>query len=152
MTLDQFRAILDHHRGKVVVVNIWATWCKPCLDELPALDGLQQTFSEHGLQVLGVSVDDPKTLKKIREYFSERAPNLTSYVAVGEPAERGRKGKKQRYEESRDFVRALYEAWPSRFPTTMFFDAEGELKKTVIGSRSYMQFAMLLEEVLGGDS
>ena len=55
VTSDQFRAILEHHRGKVVMVNIWATWCKPCLDELPALNDLQKNYGASGLEVLAVS-------------------------------------------------------------------------------------------------
>lgn len=147
VTSDQFRAILDHHRGKVVMVNIWANWCKPCLDELPSLDGLQHTFRDR-LRVLAVSADDPKGMKKIRRYFREHAQGLTSYVAVGPPSDRGRKGKKQRLEESRQFIRAFYEDWPSRFPTTLIYDAEGRLRETVIGTRSYLQFAKLFEGVL----
>ncbi|MCY3926994.1 MAG: TlpA disulfide reductase family protein [Acidobacteria bacterium] len=147
VTSDQFRAILDHHRGKVVMVNIWATWCKPCLDELPSLDGLQHTFRDR-LRVLAVSADDPKGMKKIRRYFREHAPGLTSYVAVGPPSDRRRKGKKERLEESRQFIRAFYEDWPSRFPTTLIYDADGRLRETVIGTRSYLQFAKLFEGVL----
>ena len=151
VTSDQFRAILEHHRGKVVMVNIWATWCKPCLDELPALNDLQKNYGARGLEVLAVSADDPRKMKKIREYFKERAPDLTSYVAVGPPPEGGRKGKKQRWEDSRKFIRAFYEDWPFKFPTTLIFDAEGELKETVIGSRSHFQFALLLERMWGAD-
>ncbi len=152
VTSDQFRAILDHHRGKVVLVNIWTTWCKPCLAELPALNDLQKNYGERGLEVLAVSADDPRKMKKIREYFKERAPDLTSYVAVGPPPERGRKGKKQLQQDSRAFIRAFYEDWPSKFPTTLIFDAEGELEETVIGTRSHFQFALMLERIWGEGS
>ena len=124
---------------------------KEATDELPALNDLQQNYRERGLRVLAVSADDPRKMKKIREYFKERAPDLTSYVAVGAPPERGRKGKKQRWEDSRAFIRALYEDWPSKFPTTLIFDAEGELKETVIGSRTHFQFALVLERLWGAD-
>ncbi len=147
VTSDQFRAVLDHHRGKVVMVNIWATWCKPCLDELPALDGLQQTFADR-LKVLAVSADDPKAMKKIRRYFTKNAPGLISYVAVGPPLEQGRKKKRERWEEGREFIRAFYENWPSKFPTTLIYDAEGRLVETVVGTRTYLQFARLFEGAL----
>lgn len=147
VTPEQFQAVLDHHRGKVVMVNIWATWCKPCLDELPALDGLQETFEDR-LRVLAVSADDPKELKKIRRYAGKHASGLRSYVAVGPPSERGRKKRKERLEDSRKFIRAFYESWPSKFPTTLIFDAEGRLTETVIGTRTYLQFARLFEGAL----
>jgi thiol-disulfide isomerase/thioredoxin len=45
----------DHYRGKVVVLNLWATWCAPCRDETPALERLYEEERSHGLVVLGVN-------------------------------------------------------------------------------------------------
>ena len=44
-------------RGKVVLLNFWATWCEPCLEEMPAMERLARTFRERGLAVLALSVD-----------------------------------------------------------------------------------------------
>jgi cytochrome c biogenesis protein CcmG/thiol:disulfide interchange protein DsbE len=49
---------LSSYRGKVVLLNFWATWCAPCLDEIPAFSRWQQKYGAEGLQVLGVSMDD----------------------------------------------------------------------------------------------
>jgi thiol-disulfide isomerase/thioredoxin len=46
-------------RGRVVVLNFWATWCTPCLAELPSLDRLHRALSPEGLSVIAVSVDAP---------------------------------------------------------------------------------------------
>jgi len=48
---------LADHRGDVVLLNIWATWCKPCREEIPALEQLHQEFAAQGLVVAGVSID-----------------------------------------------------------------------------------------------
>jgi len=48
---------LDQFRGQVVVLNFWATWCPPCVEELPSLMNLQDRMRERGLTVLGVSID-----------------------------------------------------------------------------------------------
>ena len=45
--------------GKVRVVNFWATWCPPCVHEIPMLVSAQESFREHGVQFIGVAVDDP---------------------------------------------------------------------------------------------
>jgi peroxiredoxin len=45
-------------RGKVVLLNVWATWCRPCVKEMPALERLHQTMSPSGLAIIGVSVDN----------------------------------------------------------------------------------------------
>lgn len=49
---------LSEYRGKVVLLNFWATWCPPCLDEIPAFSTWQQEYRAEGLQVVGVSMDD----------------------------------------------------------------------------------------------
>ncbi len=48
---------LNDYRGKVVLLNFWATWCPPCLEELPAMDRLHQRYRPQGFAVLAVSVD-----------------------------------------------------------------------------------------------
>jgi len=61
--------------GKVVVVNLWATWCPPCVKEMPSLEGLHQQFHAEGLAVLGINIRDGKDLPAIRDWLLTR--NLT---------------------------------------------------------------------------
>jgi peroxiredoxin len=52
---------LSNFRGKVVLLNFWATWCAPCLEEIPIFSAWQRKYGSDGLQVLGVSMDDGPT-------------------------------------------------------------------------------------------
>jgi thiol-disulfide isomerase/thioredoxin len=60
-------------RGKVVVVNFWATWCAPCREEIPLLIELQKKYEARGLQLVGIAVDQPD---KVRAYAAEMGMNF----------------------------------------------------------------------------
>ncbi len=56
--------------GKILLVNFWASWCKPCTDEMPMLARLQHHYASRGVQVVGIALDDPH---KARKFASELA-------------------------------------------------------------------------------
>ena len=57
---------LAAQRGKVVVVNFWATWCPPCRKEMPALDAFYRKYHSQGLEMIGMSVDRPHDRSEVR--------------------------------------------------------------------------------------
>jgi thiol-disulfide isomerase/thioredoxin len=59
---------LEQWRGKVLVVNFWATWCAPCREEIPAFMKVQEKWSARGLQIIGIAIDDSD---KVRPYVAE---------------------------------------------------------------------------------
>lgn len=65
-TIDGEDLSLADLRGQVVLVNIWATWCKPCTKELPELAKLHRERAAQGFSVLGVSIDKRQMLDKVR--------------------------------------------------------------------------------------
>lgn len=56
--MDGSRVDLAHYRGKVVLLNFWATWCAPCRTEIPRFASWQRQYGPQGLQIIGVSIDD----------------------------------------------------------------------------------------------
>lgn len=70
-TLTGQEVDLARQRGKVVLVNFWATWCEPCRAEMPSLDRLRERFADEGFVILAVNVDEPE--QRIRN-FLERVP------------------------------------------------------------------------------
>lgn len=60
-TLDGKPLSLRDYRGKVVLLNFWATWCGPCIAEIPKFSSWQTKYGTQGLQVLGISMDDDQT-------------------------------------------------------------------------------------------
>lgn len=61
---------LDEFRGKLVVLNVWATWCAPCREEMPALDRLQATLGGPGFEVVALSVDQ-QGVPLVRRFFDD---------------------------------------------------------------------------------
>ncbi len=62
---------LDSYRDKVVLLNIWATWCTPCRAEMPSIEALHRDMGPRGLQVVAVSIDKPGSEQAIRDFVNE---------------------------------------------------------------------------------
>jgi thiol-disulfide isomerase/thioredoxin len=102
---------LGDYRGKVVLINFWATWCPPCVEEIPSLGRLQEEFSKDELVVLSVDVGEP--VERVRE-FLQKVP--AAYPVMLDP-----QGK-------------TVSAWNLRaFPTTFVIDAEGRISLSYFG-------------------
>lgn len=67
-TLDGQAASLASLRGTPVLLNVWATWCHPCQDEIPVLEALHQAYDGRGLEVIGVTIDDENKGTAIRDF------------------------------------------------------------------------------------
>ena len=68
--------------GQVVLVNFWAPWCKPCREEMPMLIKLQHDLGPHGLQVLGLAVDDAGPVRSFAEALKVNYPLLVDLLQV----------------------------------------------------------------------
>lgn len=71
LTPDTGMRSLADYRGKVVLLNVWATWCSPCRREMPSIERLHREFGNRGLAVVAVSVDDAATPSEIRTFADE---------------------------------------------------------------------------------
>lgn len=72
---------LSNHRGKPVLVNLWATWCPPCIAEIPLLDEIVREYGPRGLVVLGIAGDDDAT--KVRDFVTQHSPGFKVLLDPG---------------------------------------------------------------------
>jgi peroxiredoxin len=93
-TLDGSRVSLEDYRGKVVLVNFWATWCPPCRDEVPDIETTYRERRDEGFVVLGVNVEEPRGAVEpfVAEFdmtypvlLDESGQVLKMYRAIGLP-------------------------------------------------------------------
>ena len=97
---------LEQYRGKVVVVNFWATWCPPCVEELPSLESAWQRYRPQGLVVLAVSDEETDVVTS----FLERLPtDITFPLLIDRDMKSGNRWK----------IRGL--------PTTVIIDRSGDV-------------------------
>ena len=95
-------------RGKVVLLNVWATWCHPCRDEIPELQALHDRYAPRGLELVGVSVDADGANESIQEFMRDFR---MTYPVWRDPGER---------------VSAQFHT--IGVPTTFLIDREGVLR------------------------
>jgi peroxiredoxin len=110
-------------RGKVVLVNFWATWCPPCRKEMPDLEALYQQFKDQGLLILAISDED---ISKVQPFITE---HHTTYPILLDP---GRK------------VHELFQV--SGIPKSFIYDRDGKLVAQAIDMRTRKQFLGLLAQ------
>ncbi len=76
---------LRDYRGKLVLLNFWATWCEPCLTEIPEFVAWQRRYKSRGLQIVGVSMDDATSpVKRVYEKFHINYPVVMGDADLGE--------------------------------------------------------------------
>ncbi len=112
--LDGNARSLEEHRGQVVVLNFWATWCLPCVEEMPLLAALQESHGPRGVQVIGVSTDAPDRIRLVRRFV--RRHDLDFPVWVGGTVE-----------QMRGFGAG------EALPATVILDRDGRIAMRILG-------------------
>ncbi len=110
---------LESLEGKVVLLNFWATWCAPCLREIPELNELADNYPDD-LVVLSISDEDPETLSRFEAGFE--MTTFSGYVPMG-------------MELPSPFARAF-----DVRPTSFVIDRQGTVRRYLLGGRSYDLF------------
>ena len=77
--LDGKQHSIKEWQGQVLVLNFWATWCPPCLKEMPEFEAVQSEFAKKGLQVIGIALDDAEPVK---EFIASK--HITYPILLGE--------------------------------------------------------------------
>ena len=74
-----YQQLVEHYRGKPLLVTFWATWCEPCRHEYPMLNELAKQYAPQGLKVVGVNLDDDGDLILMRRFLVRYKPIFPNY-------------------------------------------------------------------------
>jgi thiol-disulfide isomerase/thioredoxin len=115
---DGLTQFVDQHRGKVVLVDFWATWCVPCMQLFPHTVELHHRWSQRGLVVAGVNLDDPSDESVVRRILAEKGADFPNFIsrfgASGQSAE-------------------AFDIKGGAIPFLRIYDRQGKLFKTLGG-------------------
>ena len=121
---------VSKYKGKIVVLNFWATWCVPCQHEMPLLAEMQRKYEDKGVSVLGASVDDEKSQPLIQPFAEKNRIFFPLLVGA-----------------TTDQMQQLQLG--EVIPATAFFDADGNLIGRVLGELNKSDLQNRLEWMLG---
>jgi thiol-disulfide isomerase/thioredoxin len=116
---------IGQFRGRVIVANFWATWCAPCREEIPVLAAAQSQWGARGVQVLGLTSDDPAAVARFAAEFKVNYPLLVGRTDVDE------------------LGRRLGNA-AGVLPFTAVLDGEGRVLTTKVGAYSSADLAAVV--------
>lgn len=123
--LDGKPAQLSDYRGKVVVLNFWATWCPPCVEETPSLNQLQQWIAARGGTVLGISADTDAAA--YQQFLKDHGIAFPTYR---DPVEQGNLS-----QIGLDYGTMMY-------PETYVVDRRGRIARKIVGAQDWMSPSM----------
>lgn len=118
---------LEDFRGKVLIINFWATWCPPCEEEIPKLNQLHKRYKNEGLVVIGIALDKD-SLNLVEPFIRKKRVGYPILV-----------GNEQLLRSLKDF---------SGVPTTLIVDQKGNIQKKFDGSFDKDDLEKSLKELL----
>lgn len=130
-----FENIMANEKGNVVLVNLWATWCKPCVHEMPMLEKLHQNYKGKGLKVVTLSIDEvAKADSLVIPYWEEMNFSMDNYLIA--------------HQDPGAFINKIDPLWLGLLPTSFIFDADGKKLETITGAMTYKGFEKKMLKVL----
>jgi thiol-disulfide isomerase/thioredoxin len=122
------------HKGKVVLVSFWATWCVPCREEMPHLVKMEQKLRAKGLDVVMISVDDPSDEAKASKVLKETTMPVPGFL--------------RKTDDEDKFCTAIDPAWASgAVPAIFVYNRAGKRVKSFIGATPMSTVETALEKL-----
>lgn len=134
----EVQKIFDKSKGKVILLNFWATWCPPCVKEFPELMKLHSKYKDKGFELVFISLDEVSDIDtKLKPFLKNYGVNFTTYYNT--------------FSKPEELINYIDKSWSGAIPSTYIYDKQGVLKNSIVGNRTYEQFEKEIQPLLDSD-
>lgn len=127
--------VMNSHKGKPVLVNLWATWCKPCVEEFPELLKIREDYKDKSLEVVFISLDfGDDAMERTTKFLKKVGVDFESYSNA--------------FKSDEDLINYFDMKWNGGIPATFVYNKNGKLSSSMIGKRTYEDFKKEVEKVM----
>ncbi|MDD7914372.1 TlpA disulfide reductase family protein [Polaribacter ponticola] len=110
VTYNELKPLLEKEDGKTYVINFWATWCAPCVKELPYFEKIKEEYADNNVEVLLVSLDFPKQVEKKLIPFINKKKLQSEVILLDDVNEDV-------------WIKAIDESWSGAIPATIIYNS-----------------------------
>ncbi|MDA0711992.1 MAG: TlpA disulfide reductase family protein [bacterium] len=132
-TAEQVLGAIQKEKGHVVLVNVWATWCQPCVEEFPDILALLQTYKDRGLKIIFVSADFEDQTETAKAFLSKQGVDFATYQKSG---------------KDMAFINTLDEKWSGAMPATWIYNSASKKTHFWEGKKDRAYFERAILEAL----
>lgn len=133
ISAGELEDIIQSYEGeKAVLINVWATWCAPCIEEFPEIVKIQQKYEER-LQVIFISADFPESRDKALQFLKDQNVDWTTYFKTG---------------DDQEFIETISGEWTGALPFTKIIDKGGEVVSSWENSATFSKFDKHIKKAL----
>ena len=130
-----YQKLVQSQKGSVVVIDFWATYCKPCRAEMPSLVKLDAKLHAKGMRLITISGDEPESMANAKKFLNEvGAASLPAYV--------------KRPKDDDKFIEAVDPKWQGAMPAMFIYDRTGKKVRSFIGESAIADVEAAIQKLL----
>lgn len=134
VTQDGYPKLIAAHKGRVVLVNFWATYCIPCRTEIPEMVKLADRLRSRGLDFVSISADEPEQEPQARKFIVAAKVPGTLYIKSADDNDK--------------FAAAIHARWDGALPASFIYDRSGTKRGAFIGEVPLKNIESVIEKFL----